>query len=69
MELKFDPSDHLSEERVERGLDLCGLLNGDVGFFVYRNSSKQIVVSLCFHIDLLCPFLPNFILVLLLFYI
>lgn len=45
-ELKFDLSDHLSEERVERNWILCGLLNGDTFFFVKLNFGKQIAVSL-----------------------
>jgi hypothetical protein len=34
---RFNPCDHLSEERVERDPTLCELLNEDVGFFVNLN--------------------------------
>jgi hypothetical protein len=43
----LDLSDRFSEERVERYLILYELLNGDVGFFVKPNSSKQFPILLC----------------------
>jgi hypothetical protein len=43
----LDLSDRLSEERIERDLILCEPLDGDVGFFVKLNSSKQFLSLLC----------------------
>jgi hypothetical protein len=46
---RFDLCNHLSEERLERDLALCELLNEDVGFFVNLNLGINLVslVSLC----------------------
>jgi hypothetical protein len=63
-ELKFGLCDQLSEERAERNLVLCELLNGDVGLVWKPNSSKQIVMSLCFaFVTCFLPFFPKFTLV------
>jgi hypothetical protein len=45
---RFDLSDHLSEEMVDRNLTLCEFLNKDVGFFV----SLNLKIKLC----VFCPF-------------
>jgi hypothetical protein len=43
----FNLCNHLSEERVKRDLDLCELLNKDVGFFVNLNLGIKILCLLC----------------------
>jgi hypothetical protein len=45
-QLKVGLCDQLSEERVERDLALCELLNEDVGFFVNPNLGIKPHVSL-----------------------
>jgi hypothetical protein len=45
-QLKVGLCDHMSEERVERHLALCELLNEDVGFFVNPNLRIKSCVSL-----------------------
>jgi hypothetical protein len=42
---RFDLCDHLREERVERDLALCELLNEDVEFFVNMNLGIKSCVS------------------------
>jgi hypothetical protein len=44
-QLKVGLCDHLREERVERDLTLCVLLNEDVGFFVNLNLGINLCVS------------------------
>jgi hypothetical protein len=44
---RFDLYDHLSEERVERELTLCELINNDVEFFVNLNLRIKILCLLC----------------------
>jgi hypothetical protein len=47
-QLKVGLYDDLSEERVERDLTLCELLNEDVGFFVNLNLRRKISRLMCF---------------------
>jgi hypothetical protein len=60
-QLKVGLCDHLREERVERDLALCELLNEDIGFFVNLNlgiKSRVSLVLLCLlHLLLLFTFL------------
>jgi hypothetical protein len=51
---RFDLCDHLSEERVERDLSLCELLNEDEGFFVNLNHGIKSCVSCHLYVYLLC---------------
>jgi hypothetical protein len=44
-QLKVGLGDLLREERVERDLALCELLNEDIGFFVYPNFGIKSCVS------------------------
>jgi hypothetical protein len=45
--IKFDPGDHLNEERVERDLILCGLLNGDLVFLWNWTSVNKSLCLMC----------------------
>jgi hypothetical protein len=56
---RVDLGGHSERFRVERNLDLCGHLNGDVGIFVVLNFRNKSCV-LCAHISLLLKFMFMF---------
>jgi hypothetical protein len=57
-QLKVGLCDHLREERVERDLTLCEVLNEDIGFFVNPNLriKSRVSLVLLYLLDLLLLF-------------